>query len=299
MDRRHREHCQRAPGDLLPWIEGWPGTAALGVVGLAAGIVIAVRRSSRPARAAVVLSAVVLSTVAGVVAGSSLLTSVAGRWTLPQDWAVLACDVGQGDAILLRSGEAIALVDTGPAPEPLAACLDRAGVGRIDLLVLSHFDLDHAGGIDAVLGRVGTVLHGPAGSSDDRRTLDILARGGARLADARAGLSGALADASWRVVWPPPAGRAFPAGNDASVVIDIRGEGSRRRSCSETSPRRRSARSRHPLCSLLPTPSSKSPITAARIRMPRSTPPPNRASRWSPSAPRTTTGIRAPRSSRC
>jgi competence protein ComEC len=213
------------PGDLLPWIEGWPGTAALGVVGLAAGIVIAVRRSSRPARAAVVLSAVVLSTVAGVVAGSSLLTSVAGRWTLPQDWAVLACDVGQGDAILLRSGEAIALVDTGPAPEPLAACLDRAGVGRIDLLVLSHFDLDHAGGIDAVLGRVGTVLHGPAGSSDDRRTLDILARGGARLADARAGLSGALADASWRVVWPPPAGRAFPAGNDASVVIDIRGGG--------------------------------------------------------------------------
>ena len=37
---------------------------------------------------------------------------------------------GQGDAVLLRSAGAVALIDTGPAPEPLAACLyarrDRA-----------------------------------------------------------------------------------------------------------------------------------------------------------------------------
>ncbi|MFB8147249.1 ComEC/Rec2 family competence protein [Microbacterium sp. NPDC056003] len=213
------------PGDLLPWIEGVPGAVALAVVGLAAGVVIAVRRSSRRARAAVALSAVVLSTVTGVLAGSGLLTSVAGRWTLPQDWTVLACDVGQGDAVLLRSGDAVALVDTGPAPESLIACLDRAGVGRIDLLVLTHFDLDHAGGVDAVVGRVGTVLHGPTASGDDGRVLEELERGGAQLIAARARLSGAFGEARWRVLWPTARSRAFPAGNDASIVLDVRGGG--------------------------------------------------------------------------
>ena len=212
------------PGDLLPWIEGVPGAVALGVVGLAAGIVIAVRRSSRRTRAAVALSAVVLSTVTGVLAGSGLLTSVAGRWTLPQDWTVLACDVGQGDAVLLRSGDAVALVDTGPAPESLIACLDRAGLGRIDLLVLTHFDLDHAGGVDAVVGRVGTVLHGPT-SGDDGRVLEELERHGAQLIAARAGLSGVFGEARWRVLWPTARSRAFPAGNDASIVLDVRGGG--------------------------------------------------------------------------
>ena len=60
-----------------------------------------------------------LAIVAGVLAGGAALASVAGRFTLPADWSILACDVGQGDAVLLRSAGAIALVDTGPDPEPL------------------------------------------------------------------------------------------------------------------------------------------------------------------------------------
>ena len=43
------------------------------------------------------------------------------------------------------------------------ACLDELGIGRIDLLVLTHYDLDHVGGVDAVVGRVDRVLVGPRG----------------------------------------------------------------------------------------------------------------------------------------
>lgn len=212
------------PGDLVPWIEGWLGVVALGAVGVAVGVLIAVRRATRSARVVRAISATLVAAMVGVVAGGGLLTTVAGRWTLPSQWSVLACDIGQGDAVLLRSGAAVALVDTGPAPEALTACLDRVGVARIDLLVLTHFDLDHAGGVQAVVGRVGTVLHGPI-HSDGAQILEDLGRGGARAVDARAGLTGALGAARWRVVWPVDESRAFPPGNDASVVVDIRGGG--------------------------------------------------------------------------
>ena len=38
-------------------------------------------------------------------------------------------------------------------------------------------------------------------------------------------MTGNLGDARWRVLWPPRASRAFPSGNDASVVLDVRGGG--------------------------------------------------------------------------
>ncbi|HKP06537.1 MAG TPA: MBL fold metallo-hydrolase, partial [Microbacterium sp.] len=177
-----------------------------------------VRRAARGASVAVV------AVLVGAGVGTGALTTIAGRWTLPVDWAVLACDVGQGDAVLLRSEGAVALVDTGPDPEPLAACLSRAGLDRIDLLVLTHFDLDHVGGLDAVRGRVGTVLHGPGDAAAEVAVASLTAQG-ARATEAAAGLSGSLGGARWRVVWPTAGSRAFPPGNDASVVLDVRGGG--------------------------------------------------------------------------
>ncbi|HYJ50179.1 MAG TPA: competence protein ComEC, partial [Microbacterium sp.] len=92
------------------------------------------RRGYRGTR---ILSVVVVAIVAGVVGGGAALSSVAGRWTLPSAWSVIACNVGQGDAVLIRSAGAVALIDTGPEPEALGRCLDRVGVARIDLLVLT------------------------------------------------------------------------------------------------------------------------------------------------------------------
>ena len=82
--------------------------------------------------------------------------AVAGA-TRPGTWDVAACDVGQGDAVLVRSADATALIDTGPDPAALERCLALLGIGRIDLLVLTHWDADHVGGVD---GRGGTGRHG-------------------------------------------------------------------------------------------------------------------------------------------
>jgi competence protein ComEC len=159
----------------------------------------------------------------GVLSGLAALSSFAGPLTLPQGWSILACDVGQGDAVLVRDAGVVALIDTGPDAAVLDRCLARAAVRRIDLLVLTHFDLDHAGGVAAVAGRVGTVLHGPTASSDDERLLASLADRGAHLVPATAGMRGELGAARWRVLWPVERSHAFPSGNDASVVVDMRG----------------------------------------------------------------------------
>ncbi|GAA5198230.1 ComEC/Rec2 family competence protein [Microbacterium jejuense] len=213
------------PAEALPWLEGWPGAAALAVVGAAVGaIVVLPRRGGRWRLVARAGSVTLVAALAGVALGSTALTTVAGRWTLPSQWSVLACDVGQGDAVLLRSAGAVALVDTGPDPAPLTACLDRVGVSRIDLLVLTHSDLDHIGGVAAVTGRVDTVLHGPD-DAPGRTAVQRLTAAGAHELAASTGMSGALGDARWRVLWPRADDRAFPVGNDASVVLDVRGGG--------------------------------------------------------------------------
>lgn len=73
----------------------------------------------------------------------------------PDGLRVEVLDVGQGDAILLRAGSAPAvLVDGGPSGDRLAEALAAAGLGRLGAAVVTHDQSDHAGGIEAVLGRV-------------------------------------------------------------------------------------------------------------------------------------------------
>ena len=60
-------------------------------------------------------------------------------------------DVGQGDAILIRSPEGkTALIDAGPSKEIVRLIRER-GVKSIDLVVVSHHHADHFGGMDAVI----------------------------------------------------------------------------------------------------------------------------------------------------
>ena len=68
-------------------------------------------------------------------------------------------DVGQGSSAVLRLGGAVVMVDCGgdsyQNPGDVAAdYLSDQGVGRVDLLVLTHYHDDHANGIPRLLERV-------------------------------------------------------------------------------------------------------------------------------------------------
>lgn len=69
-------------------------------------------------------------------------------------WRVTVVDVGQGLSVLVDEGGRRLLYDTGPgfpsgstaAELTLLPLLQRRGIDRLDLLVISHEDNDHAGG---------------------------------------------------------------------------------------------------------------------------------------------------------
>ncbi|MFC7430150.1 MULTISPECIES: ComEC/Rec2 family competence protein [unclassified Agrococcus] len=190
-----------------PWPAGWPGVL-LAVATLAAvGAGVAAGRIRRGAVAA--------ACVAVLATASVQVPALVARATLP-DWSIAQCDVGQGAATMLRVGDATVLVDAGREPEPLAACTALLGVDRVDVLVLTHFDADHVGGVDAVAGRVELVVHGPP-DDDGRPLLDDLAARGARLHEGGAGERIRVGDGALDLLWPLDA-RVEP-GNDASLVV--------------------------------------------------------------------------------
>ena len=61
-------------------------------------------------------------------------------------------DVGQGDAIVLRTADALVVVDAGQHDE-LAAYLVQIGVDAVDLAIATHGHADHIGGFEAVFQR--------------------------------------------------------------------------------------------------------------------------------------------------
>lgn len=65
----------------------------------------------------------------------------------PSGMRLVALDVGQGDAILIQTGGASLLVDTGPPGAGIVRRLRRYGVKRLDAVFITHADLDHVGGL--------------------------------------------------------------------------------------------------------------------------------------------------------
>jgi competence protein ComEC len=208
------------PGNNVPWLAGAPGLAVLAVL-TAAGLV-AVLGRRRGVRVVAASVSVLLVVVMGAAAVG---TRIADALTRPQDWQIAACDIGQGDAVLVRSEGVVALVDTGPSPDPLAECLRVLDISRIDLLVLSHYDLDHVGGVEAVVGMVDHALVGPTGNAGDEALLDDLRGGGASIEEASRGRTGVLGDLRWNVLWPKAPLRGIEPGNDASVTMAFAGTG--------------------------------------------------------------------------
>jgi competence protein ComEC len=152
----------------------------------------------------------------GATAGEPSVTPIGGL-------RIDVLDVGQGDAILLRSATAPAvLIDGGPPGDDLLAKLDDVGVDSLGVAFVTHEQSDHAGGIQELLerhfpiarllyARLGRRLRGEAevtGAGPDRVAAgDVIGAGRLRLS----------------VLWPPPESLDQPLGgtdpNAQAVVL--------------------------------------------------------------------------------
>lgn len=216
-----------APAARIPWPSGVVGAVLAAAV--VAVVVLLVARAGRRGVAAVIALVVVAWLVA--VPGG---TARRDGW-VPADWGVVVCDVGQGEALLVRAGpDAAVVVDTGLEPAPLGTCLDAAGVDQVPLVVLTHFHADHVGGVAGLLDTapVAAVWHGPSSAPGAADTLATLERGGVPADEVGPGHSAAVAALRIQVLWPSrvldPAGVAAGDGtavNDAGLVVRIDGPG--------------------------------------------------------------------------
>lgn len=234
------------PGARWEWVSGVPGALLLAAVETAAIVawLLASGRLSRSGSRVIrpwlpeargpwrlrLAVAVLIGAAAGVFLGPTVVGPTVQRAGTPADWRIVACDVGQGDAVLVRGpdarpGEAM-LVDTGDDERLLRDCLGLFGVTHISLLVLTHDDRDHVGAVDTVTGITDAIIVAPATrdqmqsgeAAPDRPLLDQLEATGVPWSVGGAGESGEIAGASWLLLAPDPT-MTPAAPNDASLVM--------------------------------------------------------------------------------
>lgn len=195
-------HGEVAPPALAEWLA--LALALVGLFRLAAG---------RPPRRAVI-------PLAGAVAVWLAWPATMAGWSLRGESLLCVLDVGQGDAVVVRTRRRHwIVVDAGPATgsrnagrSVVVPFLRARGARAVDLFVLTHPHTDHLGGAGAVLDgfRVGTVLDAGVahpGRAYDRFLAAVEAEG-ARWRAARPGARFRLDEVEGLVLGPvePPAG---------------------------------------------------------------------------------------------
>ena len=194
----------------IPWADGLAGAllAAVGIAGIAMLL-----RGRRLGVAVVALAALLATSLVSV--------PETIRRAVLADWRVVQCDVQQGHATLVRVGGATVLIDTGEHVDKLEECLRTTGVRQLDVLFLTHFDLDHSGAAPALGGRVDTVVHGPM-TQEDAQLVALLRENGADTREVGAGARVTVGTMLVDVLWPEP---AMEPGNPASLALAFREHG--------------------------------------------------------------------------
>ncbi|HET9656798.1 MAG TPA: ComEC/Rec2 family competence protein [Kineosporiaceae bacterium] len=125
---------------------------------------------------------------------------------VPDGWQLVLCDVGQGDALVVRSGiDRAVLVDAGPEPDAVDDCLRRLRIRHLDLVVVTHLHADHVRGLPGALrGRdvsevLVSPLEQPPGTAEALRRWSEPA--GAVPRAAWAGDRGECGRDAWAVTW--------------------------------------------------------------------------------------------------
>lgn len=160
------------PFASLQWPQSWIGSMAVIALMLTTLLIF---RSQH-----VYFKRIVLWVMVACLACEIALTvrPISNSW-IPADWSFFQCDVGQGDALIIRTTQNRAVViDVGPEPDAIDRCLTLLEVKRIELLILTHFHADHVSGLSGALRgrRVDLVWTSLTNEPADeaRRTQDLL-----------------------------------------------------------------------------------------------------------------------------
>ena len=130
--------------------------------------------------------------------------------------SVTILDVGQADAILIRQGDTVALVDCG-LDERVVTALARNNVHHIDAVFVTHWDEDHWGGLPAVLEQfsVGTIA--VAADALEDAPSQVLTRPGVSYRQVACGDTVDIGAFRARVMWPFES--VDGEGNEDSLVL--------------------------------------------------------------------------------
>jgi len=150
---------------------------------------------------------------------------------LPRGQAhVTLLDVGQGLAVVVRTSQHTLLYDAGPRFSErfdagagiVLPYLRHAGVRRLDKVLISHGDNDHAGGLASLLQGV-EIARVLTGEMPDAAPLSTLAAVQVPAAPCALGQAWQWDGVNFAVLWPPAGEHA--AGNDSSCVLRIEAGG--------------------------------------------------------------------------
>jgi competence protein ComEC len=143
---------------------------------------------------------------------------------------IVMLDVGQGDALLVQGRSAAVLIDAGRSipgrldlgRSVVAPALARLGVEFLDAVIVTHGDVDHRGGVPAILGSVAVgELWLPWGGRSNPAFADILEaarRGRVRVLEIGAGAPARrLGDIQLTPLWPGR--RGFPRSSNAGSLV--------------------------------------------------------------------------------
>lgn len=157
---------------VLDWIIGWPIRFVLGAAKLLASLPLAAVYTESIYIVAWLVFVYVLLAVflfsrkrwPGLFLGYAVIglsIALLASWLEPlgDDVRVTVLDVGQGQSILLQTGGRTVLVDCGgdddeAVADLVAGKLLSQGITRLDAVILTHCDRDHAGGLAYLLTRV-------------------------------------------------------------------------------------------------------------------------------------------------
>lgn len=193
------------PYATIPWTTGGLGAVTLLLAGGLAVLLLRSRRLRLGAAAA----------MTGVLAAVVAMRVLAPSWP-PPGWQMVACDVGQGDALALSAGPGQAVVvDTGPDPAAVDRCLRRLAVKDVPLLILTHPHADHINGTSGVRrGRtVHRVLTTPVSSGRETRFTT-----GLRTGPAEPGHQWRVGELTLSILAPPPATTVLSPKDDGSTI---------------------------------------------------------------------------------